>query len=565
MVVGSSDDSMGATAHLNAISVLGKLLLGRTSAPWLAVAAGLPVLAGAWLLLSPQRLVSREMTVDLLFNLSGAWRLLHEHVPHVDYHDPVGTLSFLLTRLGFYIVGPSPQAFLIGETAFLAFAFSAAVIVAARRLPPLPAALFVLYVALLVLQPANVGDQPNAYTLAMSYNRWCWSALTTLCLILFLPPRDKGNRAWVDAAVAGLLLLAMFYLKVTFAAAGLGALMVALVASDHIRMRWTLWGAVPLMLLANAAAPYSHAYLADLWEAASGGYMRTSWPDHVRSFLANKAEYALYGCGVLVLFWLWQRGRASWQPAFAAFFLLGMGVMVLSQNAQAAGVPIGIVIAFLIYDAVCTGRSAGAVGTLQIAPALLLLPLLSIAAAATTVVGYHIVARHGDALFTVESTNLRGLAVPAEVDRAQASFTAGEVPYQIRSGVRIARLSQDASDFDYVQGLVEAAALFTDAGRGPTKILMLDQVNALPFVLGYPPPRGGNLWLWPGPARSAEDVFGDVDIVLVPKKPSLVTATVKALAQYERYLAENFFQHEETPRWIIYMRRQSAALPPEPL
>jgi len=507
------------------------------------------------------------MTVDLLFNLSGAWRLLHEHVPHVDYHDPVGALSFLLTRLGFYIVGPSPQAFLVGEMMFLAFIFITAVIAASRRLPPVPALLFVLYVALLVLLPANIGDQPNAYTFAMSYNRWCWSALTTLCLVLFLPPRGERHRAYVDAAIGGLLLLVMFYLKMTFAAAGLAALVVALLASDHIRSRWALWSSVLALVLANAAAPYNHAYLADIWGAAGAGYVRASLPDHIRSFLANKAEYALYGCGVLVLLWLWQRGQASWQSAAAAVFILGMGILVLSQNAQAAGIPVGMVIAFMIYEAVgneSTDTKATAVQFMPRLLAILLFPVLSIIAAATTLTGYHLVAKRDRTVFMVEGTNLHSLAVPADVDIVKATFaTNEEVPYQIRSRVRDGQPGQDASQSEYVQGLVEAAALFSGGGRGPSKVLMLDQVNALPFMLGFPPPRGGNLWIWPGaPMRSAENVFDDVDIVLVPKAPSFAAATTKALAQYERYLAENFFQQAETPRWIVLMRRQSAALDP---
>ncbi|HEX2890811.1 hypothetical protein [Vineibacter terrae] len=542
-------------------SVSRSLLQGDTSAPHLAWVLGLPLLGGIWLLLSPPRLLSREMTVDLLFNLTGAWRLVQGHVPHVDYHDPVGVLSFLLTRLGFAIVGPHPQAFLVGETIFLAFIFVAAVMAAARRLPPIPAGMFVLYVALLVLLPANIGDQPNAYTFAMSYNRWCWSAITVLCLIVFLPPRPSRRAAWLDAVVAGLLLLAMFYLKITFAAAGLGALALALLASDHVRARPLLWGGVLALVLANAAAPYNHAYLADIWEAAHAGYVRGSLPDHIRVFLASKAEYALYGSGVLLLFWLWQRGRAPFQRVIAAASILGMGMLVLTQNAQGAGVPVAMVIAFLVYEVLAADRLAivpAAVATPLLA--ILVFPLLSIVSAATSLVGYHLVARHDVALLTVESTNLRGLAVPADVDLTTMVLNGGAVPYHVRDRVGESRASGDVSQSEYVQGLVDAAALFADHQRAAAKVLVMDQVNALPFMLGYPPPRGGNLWIWPGaPARSAENVFEDVDVVLIPKRPSFAAATLKAVTQYAPYLADNFPVREETPRWTILSRRVGAA------
>jgi hypothetical protein len=50
------------------------------------------------------------MTWDLLFNLAGAWHLRFGHVPHVDFHEPVGQLNFLLTEAGFLLVGPSPTS-----------------------------------------------------------------------------------------------------------------------------------------------------------------------------------------------------------------------------------------------------------------------------------------------------------------------------------------------------------------------------------------------------------------------------------------------------------------------
>ncbi|MPZ35840.1 MAG: hypothetical protein GEV13_33595 [Rhodospirillales bacterium] len=75
--------------------------------------AGLPVLIVAWALASPATLLSKVMTQDLLFNLSGAWHVYSGHVAPVDFHDASGRLSFLLTALGFHLLGPVPFAFLV--------------------------------------------------------------------------------------------------------------------------------------------------------------------------------------------------------------------------------------------------------------------------------------------------------------------------------------------------------------------------------------------------------------------------------------------------------------------
>ena len=80
--------------------------MSRRAFPLLVLAAGLPVLAAAWAVLSPAHMVSSEMTWDLMFNLAGAWHLWFGHVPHVDFHEPVGTLTFLLTEAGFWLTRP---------------------------------------------------------------------------------------------------------------------------------------------------------------------------------------------------------------------------------------------------------------------------------------------------------------------------------------------------------------------------------------------------------------------------------------------------------------------------
>ena len=180
-----------------------------TSLANLVLLAGVPVLAGVWALLSPKLVVSHQMTWDFLYNLSGAWHLQHGHVAHVDFHEPVGQLNFVLTQLGFQLLGPTPFAFLVGVTIVATAVFVSALLATMRRLPLVPAALFVIFVSLLMLMPAGAGDLPDAYSFAMPYNRYGWSLLCILALILFLPPKDRGNGDWIDIANAALVLTAL--------------------------------------------------------------------------------------------------------------------------------------------------------------------------------------------------------------------------------------------------------------------------------------------------------------------------------------------------------------------
>ncbi len=533
-----------------------RLLYGSTSARQVAGWAALPALAGVALLLAPGRVFSREMTWDLLYNLAGAWHLHHGQVAHVDFHTPLGALTFELTRVGFAIAGAVPQAALAGPLILLVPALAAAALAAARRLPLLPAVIFTVYVTLLIVMPANAGDHPNAYSLAMSYNRWGWSAVTILCLVLFVPPRPGGERRWLDPLIGGALLLFLFYLKFTYAVAGFGAVAAALVLMPHVRRHWPVWVAAAGAIIAVAVLPHNHAYLADIWMAAASGHARTDLSYQLLSVVANRGEFAINGVAVLCLVWLWQRGWAERAHVAASLVVLGLGVAVLSQNAQVGDMPVTMVSFFLIYrllwpspDGAVTLASPQAATVMM---ALLIWPALAVAAETATLSAYYRAASRTDRLVQATETNLRGLAVPADGRELEETLASG--PYQVHSPLRDPPLRDPLTQHQYLRSLLEAAALFA-GDDPPSRVLVLDQVNAMPFVLGYPPPRGGVLWLLPEERpRRAEEVFDDVDVVLVPKYSTLARSTVFALDTYGDYLSRSFPLRHDTASWMVLRR-----------
>ena len=382
----------------------------------LLVLSGLPVLAAAWAVLSPPVMLSKAMTQDLLFNLSGAWHVYSGHVAHVDFHDASGRLSFLLTALGFHLLGPTPFAFLVNVAIMGAVLFAASFLAAMRRLPLLPAVLFVVFATLLALMPANVGDRPEQYTFAMSYNRYGWSAYSILALILFVPPREERDRkdgAWIDIAVAGGLLAAMFYLKITYFAAGLATLGFAVLFHPHVGRYWRAWLVVGALLVLNALAPHNQPYLADILGWATSGAVRKAATLHFNNFVAAIDQYGPYLAAVAVGLWMWWSGRATFRLPLTLLFLLVMSLLLLSQNSQAAGMPSAIVVLFVLYDRLRTAFSS--LGNRDVAPwllTLLLFPLFAVGGYATSIAGYHANARDGRGVHVVERTNLRGLAVP---------------------------------------------------------------------------------------------------------------------------------------------------------
>lgn len=534
----------------------------------LLLIAGLPVLAAAWALLSPPVMLSKAMTQDLLFNLSGAWHVYSGQVAHVDFHDPTGRLSFLLTALGFVLLGPGPFAFLVNVTIMTAALFLAAWLVTPRRLPLLPAVLFVLFTSLLALMPANVGDRPEQYSFAMSYNRYGWSAYSILALILFVAPsghpnqrsNQRADHAWIDIAVAGGLLAAMFYLKITYFAVGLATVGFALLFHPHVGRHWRAWVAVGALLVLNALAPHNHAYLADILASAQSGAVRKSLMLHVNNFIAAIGQYTPYLAAVVVALWMWWSQRESFRFPLTLVFLLAMSFLLLSQNSQAAGMPSVMVILFVLYDRLRAGFAG--LRNREIAPwllTLLLFPLFAVGGYAASLAGYHAEARAAQGLFAVDRTNLKGLAVP-EGERGTFLSFSHSFDYPARSRAdRPQPPLYRLSDYEYVLVLMEAADLM--AGRDPGGTALLDSVNPLPFMLGRPPASGANLWsTWSAPPRPADRYLGGVRYVLVPKFPTSPQWTDDLLHLYGGYLETHFRWAAETRCWIL-LQRSGPGLP----
>ncbi|SJZ73866.1 hypothetical protein SAMN02745126_02096 [Enhydrobacter aerosaccus] len=526
--------------------------------------AALPVLIGIWDLLSPPLVLSQEMTWDLLFNLAGAWQMYLGHVPHVDFHEPVGQLNFALTAMGFNVVGVGPRAFLAGAILMTGVIFLSASIVAWRRLPALPAAIFVAFVSLLALMPANVGDEPNAYSFAMSYNRYGWSCIAILFLILFLPPRRGDGRAlasaWSDIAIAIALLLAMFYLKMTYFVVGLAALPVAALVCSHVRGALFGWYLLALGMMALALAPVNHAYWADLFAAAEAGQLRDTLTFHINNFFGHTAEYAPYIAALAIAVWMAWRGDAPMRLPMATAFILATALVLLSQNAQTHGLPAAVIIAFLFYDILRERRLQVRPGSsIALLLSLLVFPLLSIAAALVSLTGYELKASR-QTLQTVDGTNLHGLAVPAEKSGLLAAFANPRGDYHLLNRARMVSTRYELSPSEYVDTLLDAVALLGTVSGRHRRIVVLDQVNPLPFMLGQVPPRGGNLWSGPGaPVQPAQHVFAEADCVLIPKFSTYSPWTKAAVELYGPYLRRHFAVRAESQSWIMMGRKSPSA------
>jgi hypothetical protein len=499
--------------------------------PGLAVVvAGAIVAMSAVLLASPGVLLSRQMSWDLLFNLAGAWHLHHGGVANVDFHDPVGQLYFWLTRIGFWLCGPTVQAFVVGEIIVAAAVFIAAAVVSVPRLPPIATMVFTLFVSLIVLMPVNVGDDLTDFTFAMSYNVYGWAAISVLSLILFLPRRRPCEGAWIDAAVGGLLMVAMYYLKISYFAASLGEFALALALYRHVRR--TAWLVAGGLVVVNALAPYNWPYLSELANVLAQPDSLTYYAEieRLKGLLqASMVELSIFTLVGGISLGLWLSGRAPLLLPVTMAALVAMGFLLLMLNTQAHGIPLAIVSLFLLYHHMQADTALR-----RAAPALFVFPLWLTVAAMASLVAYHLAAARKDELVAVDRTNLQGLAVPA-----------GDFPHPVDP------IDQD----DYVETILEAADLLKRTESGGQGAVLFDQVDPMAFVLGVPPRHGARLWLDPGfPWPQPEKLFAGSNDVLIPKRPVSEDVKREALELYGPYLARHFRHRAESKNWTLLSR-----------
>ena len=554
------------TTGAEAVGIWAKKAVFAETRARILVAVVTPILAGAvWLLLASPTVFSREMSWDLLFNLDGAWNLWNGRQLHVDVHDPLGTLTFSLTALGFHFVGVGPRAFLVGETLYAAAMLAASICVLPRRLPLAAAAVATLYVVLLVLVPINLGDPIELYSFAMSYNRFGWSALALLFAALFLEARGKkGDR--LDQGIVFFLGVLLFYLKITYFVVGIGAIIVALVLSPHTRSRTAGWLAVLAALGLVAAAPFNIGYWQDILAALKTGAARQDVLAQLKNVLTSR-DTAIVAVELICLLWL-QRAGASWDRLASAVFIIGCGAIVLSQNQQSDGIALYLVVALLLFDGArkaIEGRMRQPTpGTALLLGAVLISPAIHVASMATSILGYHLKAAAADN-YVVADTNLRGLAVSPERPNLVALFSGAQMAPGLLNATRLEHPRYELTQAEYLKTILEAAGIIRNvmASGAVTRaphVGLLDTVNPLPFMLGLPPSRGRQLWFdrtfpWP----PADEFLNRLDYVLVPKFPVDSSSTRWALRNYGDYLAQNF-RRSETESWIVF-RHEDDLLP----
>ena len=548
---------------------------------FLATVSSVAGIAGLSIWIGPAPIVAPW---DVFTLLNGAYRIYAGQAPSTDFANPIGPLVYGLASVGMRLEhAPSLAAVTYGQVLFLAIAATLAWIVAWRRLPPLYAAAFTVFVALLSISVRPLGYSPWTTTYAMLYNRDGW-LLYSVLLVLVLVRRTgpSTNRAQItDGVLLGLLLGLLFYDKITFFLASLAAVGLGLVLATVPRSPRLLAAAVAAVAVVGATMRlafglHTSAYIGDLLEAAKVqvAAQRAGMLAHTIIWVLPVGIVAVLVVGGLLL--ADRRGSATdqdrrrgWpaQPmlvlSLAAAYVLGSSILISAGDATEKGdLPALVVVPLLIVAFLEPGlprwaggsAPAGAWALPVSAPRLLLIGLAALLVGTTgPIVGE-------DALGLGKAISFRGydsrppasqrfnasrlsdFVIPADAQWQTAYRTAHAIPAMIDNGLGLLRRNIRPGD-----------SVFTLAYTDPFSValgLPLSHCGPLWWDLGYDFDQQHHV--------TAQCAIGHANWVMIPRMvpgQGCCQQTVAVMRQlYAGYLVRHYVQVAQTADWILLRR-----------
>jgi hypothetical protein len=493
---------------------------------------------------------------DVFIPLEGALHIRAGQWPHRDFVTPVGSAWYLLHALLAQIVPLSARLLIAANLVVALVAASAALIVCRGKMPRGLAMLCALYVGLVALSPRQIGEGISHISNNATYNRHCWALIGVIALAALLPAPGR-RRETSDGAIAGLLIAACFYIKITYAAAGLGFVTLAMVTVRGFA-GWrfaAVAGAVAgaVILVAGLGTGDLPGYLADMHTAVR------VLPDTARLFESSLLlAHALPSLMLVVLLAVVagarpDRATTLANPGLWAGLLTALaGIAIGIQNhpePENPLLPLALLIAWMATRGTMEGpwRYGETPGLIAVGAALVLSASVDLLA-----VGWTLVAPIDT------STATQWMAATRITDvRIGSGFTGPDLPFR-------AEIPQ--SDAAVLARWDEAIVMLRPhlGARRDAIVLPLIWDNPFPLLLGLPPVRHEVAWwdatrTFNAQARPDPRVLLDpVDFVLVSRDYANPMTGEAMWDAYGAHVMRDFRVVEHGPHWDLWARRDCA-------
>lgn len=559
----------------------GKLLFSSAWDYRLAISVFTLTVAGLYLYMLGARPViyADNAAHDIYIFIDGAYRILHGQLPHLDFVTGIGGANFFTMAWLAPYADSLYQAFLWNQVGIAALFLLVTWYVALSRLTVLTTVALVLYLAVILLAPLNIGGVGGDVTFAMFYNRFGWAALL-LALVFVLPSQLPNSplSATLDVLCVAFLLLFTLYTKATFC---LGILLVLLCMLLFFPATfWRRAIAVALVTLSTVALVevlmpgYHLAYLADL-------ILMVQAKQEVGLDLAEALRSAALPLLLIALaYWIvWNLSPLlpqanRWKRfGFSALFL-ALAILIFTQNAQERGMTalLGLLLVYIVLytHSVEADRAAPRqvrdLAILHIILLVFVLPEFLERNVSMDSYRRSALEEPRDYPFPVPE-RLRHYAVSGgTVDtlRRMAEENAFRLSLEDYSAL-ISRKppKQEIYQLEYVYTLARGAEALrsTMNEHGEGTVNTWDFVNPFSYILELEPAGGNYLWYHhklnfsSNSHLPADAVFGATDYIMVPRYPVSADQARALSAIYGGYLEDNFILAQETPLWQVYRRK----------
>lgn len=460
-------------------------------------------------------------THDVFALLDGGWRMVWGQKPHVDFYTPLGLGAYLPTYVGLLLAGTA-KAFGVGQAVTAMTLALWAILLGYRRLKLAPYILFCLLIVLTAAGVSNMGFATISFTPAMTYNRHCYALLMLMLLESLVPVFGTKSSSLWGGISTGLALTLMLFTKISFFL-GAGALVVLLLPccrQTRPRLNGLFLG---FSLSLTAIAAYFHfdlrPMLRDLYLAARAKHI------HFRFYLLddlmrNAAICVLLGIGAWIV--LKERALALGGAAIALF---GTGFVLTCY--EPSGFPLLAVLGIVVLNRLDNSWRSASV-------------FLAVAAALPSVVDI------GNYSFGLVAAAVRPIG---EETGCRALDQQGK-PF----------LAVCRPDWGYVDVVRDGLQLLQAHRAADESVCSLDFSNPFAVVTGIPPMKGGTTnqqyetTFSDRAYPSAEKIFGNASLVMLPKLFSDDSLNMTVDAIYGPFLHSHYHSIGESQFWTLYHR-----------
>ena len=524
-----------------------------TFATFLFVLCLVPILAGP--------VVQYVYAHDAFIFLDGGWRVLHGQRPQVDFSTNLGPIIFLFTAAGIAIGHSAGHALVITQTLFGALIAGLAYYLCVSRLTRITGISFATTLVVLALAPFNIGEPPWMLTYGMMYNRFGYALLGVIVIESMVAPRPGSTRLrdeMFGGGVTGFVCSFLFFLKITYCLVGVALVFMLLPYRQQVRRRFVGMGIAGLSftLLVLAYLQFKlPALIRELRLAAGGKHMGRLNPIG-DAMTVVESTIILVALGFLVA-WLLSISNHSQLPLsrpWAVFVAAFFGFALLITNHQGGGQPLNAFVCILIaseitgyYRSFSERHNSWLVPPAVLtsialwAPLLALFIPLSIAFALPPL----------EPVFRWQNyTSEMRLAAPAVSDFRSRDTT----PRYDRE--------DNPTPGNYAIFVNEGLALLKRHSSPSESVMSLEFSNPFSFSLQRDPPRGGTTCLQYGVTfdhshrLSPEQLFGDADLVMLPRVISAGLLADAIARDYMQALVARFHVVTRSSNWTLFRRNK---------